>query len=171
MPSKLPAILVGGVSMGLLIVFVRFIPLLGECLACLAIAAAGVIAVWKYTNDHRLTVSGGQGAGMGAMAAIVAGITDALVGLVLNMMGLAVGLGAMRDQAIEALEQGGYDPEAIDMMEEIFQADWFIPAVLACSLLLYIFIGAIGGAIGAASFKKGGDEGEATSPKPGQPRV
>jgi len=154
MKEKLPSILLGGAVVGVANVPVSQIPVVGGCLACLLYIGAGMLAVWHYTNTHRVTLPGGQGAAMGLLAGIVA----ALLGGVLAI--LLIQLGVLPDP-IAAMEASGQlsqmPPEQAEMALRI--ARMFAgPLGLLIGAVIGGLIGLIGGVIGAATFKKGPSE-------------
>lgn len=166
MPSKTQSILIAGVSMAVVAALVGFFPVVGGCLTCVAVLAAGLIAVWHYTDTYNLTITGGTGAGMGAAAGAVMTVVGILLGLVLAVLGLQPGFGEGRRQALQGLEDSGLDPEQLDQFSGIIESAAFPLVIVACTLVVYLILGAIGGAIGAAVFKKGGDAPSATTAAP-----
>ncbi len=164
MPSKVQSILLGGVSMGVAVAIFNFIPVVGGVLCCVAVIGAGVLAVWHYTNTYHLTITGGAGAGMGVLAAIVAAVVSSLLNALFTLVGLAPGWGEMREQMMEGMQRGAGDPEQMETFRQLFESVWFVPGIILCSIVIYALLGAIGGAIGAASFKQGGDTPAAETP-------
>lgn len=161
MPSKTQSILLAGVAIGVAAALFAIIPVAGGCLACIAYLGGGVLAVWHYTNTHQLTLSGGQGAGLGALAAVTAGIVATLLGYLFSAIGLTPSFQEMMQQQFAA---GNMDPAQRDQILALFESPLVIAGMILLGLIINAIIGAIGGAIGASLFKKGRDpqEGAAT---------
>lgn len=137
----------------------------GSSFACLAVLLIGVVVVWYHTNQTGDAVSGGDGAAMGAGAAAVMVVVESIV------QGLLMGLGLVptyADKQQEALRQLDQLPaEQAEIARSIIEWDWLIPATLGCTLLVYVVVGAISGAIGAAIFKSDdADASPADEPRP-----
>lgn len=157
MSEKNLSVLIGGLAGGLLAILLT-IPqnqFLG-CLACLCYVGCGLVAVWHYTNTNSLTISGGEGAGMGALAGIVGGVVASLLGWLFRLIGLLPGA----EEAIRQLEESGQ----LDQMDEstaefMYQLTEFSTGIggAVLGVVIALILGVIGGAIGAAVFKKGGD--------------
>lgn len=171
MPSKTQSILIGGVSMAVAAALLGLVPVVGGCLTCVAVLGAGLVAVWHYTETYNLTITGGTGAGMGLAAAVVLGLVDLLIGFVLAAVGLQPGFGEGRQAALQGLQNSGLEPEQLEQARQIVESPLFVPGIIACTLLVYALLGAIGGAIGAASFKKGGDAPAATTAPRSEPAL
>jgi hypothetical protein len=154
MPSKTQSILLAGVAIGVAAALFSLIPMAGSCLACIAYLCAGLLAVWHYTNTHQVTITGGQGAGIGALAGIVAMIVASILGYLFMAIGLAPN---WQDMMMQQLEASGMDPEQQEQMAEFFSSPLVWVGFILLGLVLYAIIGAIGGAIGASVFKKGRD--------------
>lgn len=154
MPSKSQSILLAGAAIGVAATILGLIPVIGSCLACVAYIGAGIMAVWHYTDRHHLTLSGAQGAGMGALAGIVA----MAVGGVLSFLFMSLGLTPPLRQIIaDQLDVSGMDSSQADQIMEMASSPLFIIGIVLVALVIYAILGAIGGAIGASLFKKGGD--------------
>lgn len=154
MPSKLQSILLAGVAVGVASSLFNLIPVAGSCFACLAYLAAGVLAVWHYTNNHRLTISGGQGAGLGALAGIAAMVVATGLSYLFSVIGLTLG---WREQMLQQFEASDMDPAMQDQIMGYFESPFIWVAMILMGVVIYGIIGAIGGAIGASIFKKGQD--------------
>ncbi|MDX1439915.1 MAG: DUF4199 family protein [Rubricoccaceae bacterium] len=160
MPSKTQSIIVGAlvyVVLGLLIQFLFIGTTLGGVLGCLVLLSAGLIAVWHYTSTHSVTIAGGQGAGMGALAGFAGAIIGGLLGYLL------ISLGVMDDPmeaALAQMESQGLSDEQIE--QGMAMAERFSNPVISMVIgsALGAILGAISGAVGALIFKKGGDEDE-----------
>ncbi len=160
MPDKKQSILLGGLISGLLstsyLGFINF-------LCCLGVIAGALAAVWHYTSTNELTIKTGEGAGMGALA----GLVGYFVGNILTM--LLMSMGVRHDLAANqfVLDRFGENmpPEQYDMMvaqiEKPFTLVGWVSEnmlTLVISALVVVAMGAIGGALGAKMFKKGGDD-------------
>ncbi len=155
MSDKLTSALIGGLAGGLLgAVLTLFQNPVLNGLACLALIVAGMVAVWHYTGEHAVTLTGGQGVGLGALAGAAGGVISGLLGLFFRFVGVLPG-------PMEQLEESG----AMDQMEGGalgFMEFMAGPAGQALGLVIGVvfgvILGLIGGAIGAAVFKKGEQE-------------
>ncbi len=167
MPSKVPSIVVGAavaVIIGVVTQFVTTGPAMGNqvlsgvmgCLACLAYAIAGVVAVYHYTNTHGLTISPGSGAGLGALAAVAGALVAYLIGLLLQTVGVMPSADEMMQMQMELMRDQGMSEEQIEQVGQ-FAGMSQGPIAIAIAVVVGAILGAIGGAIGAAMFKKGGD--------------
>ena len=156
MPGKTQSIVLGGVVAAVLgaLAAILNIPVLSNCLGCLAYLAAGLIAVWHYVETYTLTISGGTGAGMGAGAGAVAGIVGALISFVLQAIGLVPSFSQGIDQAIS---QGQLPADQAETVRAVFESPFFYVGIIVFALIIGAIMGAIGGAIGASVFKRGGD--------------
>ncbi len=171
MPSKAQSVLIGGVSMAVVAAIVGFFPVVGGCLTCVAVLASGLIAVWHYTSTYDLTLTGGAGAAMGAAAGVVVTIVGIVLNFVLAALGLRPGFGEGRRAALQGLEDSGLEPEQLDQFRGLIESAAFPVVIIVCTLLVYVILGAIGGAIGAASFKKGGDTPTTTAAPSSEPTL
>ncbi|MEM8488995.1 MAG: hypothetical protein AAF564_25845 [Bacteroidota bacterium] len=154
MPSKTQSIILGGAIVGVLSPLIGLIPVVGGCISCLGYTIAGVVAVWHYTSTHELTIAGGSGAGMGALAGIVTALVGGLVSYVLIALDVAPGM----EQVMEGFaESGALDDEQLeDIADFIFSPVAYL-AFMGVGAIIGAILGAIGGAIGASVFKKGGE--------------
>ena len=164
MPSKSQSILLGGVAMGVVAAALSLVPIAGSCLSCIAILGAGALAVWHYTDTYDLTLTGGRGAGMGALAGIVAAIASSLLGFLL----VTIGVAPDPMEAMQAAQANGQ--EMPEWLLDFYSGSTFYVVGLVISVVVGATAGAIGGAIGAAVFKKGG-ETPTTTPPPTEPTV
>lgn len=160
MPSKSQSILLAGAAIGVAATILALIPVIGSCLACITYIGGGVLAVWHYTDRHQLTLSGAQGAGMGALAGIVAMAVAGILQFLFMSMGLTP---PFREVIADQLDTSGMDPAQADQILAMASSPLFIVGVVLVALVVYAILGAIGGAIGASLFKKGGDFFEDTS--------
>lgn len=154
MPDKTPSILLAGIAVGVAATVLNLVPVVGSCLACLAYIGAGLLAVWHYTDRHRITLKGGQGAGIGALAGLVAMVTASLLQFVFMMIGVQPSL---REMVSDQLDMSGLDPAQVEQIMNMVESPFFIVGILLVATVIYAILGAIGGAIGASLFKRGGD--------------
>lgn len=152
MPDKTQSILLAGISVGIAAAVLALIPSIGGCIACLAYLAAGVVAVWHYTDRHQLTVRGGPGAGLGALAGIAAGIVAFLLQLLFQSVGLMPNWRVAMEQQFE---RSGMDPAQIEEITQMFSSPLVMIGIILAGLVIDAALGAIGGAIGASMFKRG----------------
>lgn len=166
MPNKSQSILLSGSAIGVAGVMAGLIPVAGGCLACVLYVVAGVGAVWHYTDRHQLTIKGGQGLSLGALAALVA----SAIQMILNMLFEAIGIKpGWREEARRQLEDSGMDPAQMDQMLELFSSPFAYVGMILIGLVVAVILGGIGGAIGANVFKRepsffeGGIDSDASS--------
>lgn len=152
MPAKTQSVLLAGLAMGLAAAVVSLLPAVGGCIACFLYFGAGLMAVWHYANTHGVTISGREGAGMGALAGIIAGTVAGLISLVLMAADLQP---TFREAMEQQMEASGMDPAQMEQLEAMFESPLFILAVVVIGLTIDAIVGAIGGAVGASTFKKG----------------
>ena len=154
MPSKTQSILLGGAIVGVLSPLIALIPVVGGCISCFGYTIAGLVAVWHFTSTHELTIAGGSGAGMGALAGIVTALIGGAVSYVLVELGIAPGM----DQVMEGLaESGAMDDDQLEEIADFIYSPVAYLAFMGVGAIFGAILGAIGGAIGASVFKKGGE--------------
>ncbi len=164
MSAKQQSILLGGAVVALLSTsYLSFI----NYLCCLGVIIGAVVAVWHYTSTNSLTVKPGEGAVMGLMA----GVVGALIALVLNYVIMQMGirhdqamLNVLMDSFRDAMPPEQYD-ELVRQRDQPLRLGSYLASGMIGVLVSGLF-GAIGGAIGAAMFKKGtdGPTGEVSGP-------
>ena len=158
MPSKNQSILLGAlvsVVLGTILAFIAYSGgtaglFLGGCGGCLAAFVGPVVAVWHYTNTHRLTIPAGSGAGLGALT----GLTGAALSWVITFLFRAIGVFPTAEEWQRTTQEmfGQEGAEVPDMSGSIFSSPI---GELVIGLLIGAIVGAIGGAIAASIFKKG----------------
>jgi len=156
MPDSKQSIILGGIVTGILSTsYLGFI----NWLCCLGVIIGALVTVWHYTDTNEITIPTGKGATLG--------ISGALVGLVIAtiMNFILVKAGINADTAVQEFFINKFGdqmpPEQLESMEaEIMRDKTILDYVkgLAIGGLTFTAFGAIGGAIGAKMFKKGGDE-------------
>ena len=97
---------------------------------------------------------------MGALAGIVAMAVAGILQFLFMSMGLTP---PFREVIADQLDTSGMDPAQADQILAMASSPLFIVGVVLVALVVYAILGAIGGAIGASLFKKGGDFFEDTS--------
>ncbi len=125
-------------------------------LACLAYIVSGLIAVWHYTTEHSLTLSGKEGVLLGMWSGVVATI----VGTALYYLLVALNVLPTKEEAI-AEARAEMEAAGVEGAETATQFIELMYGVggLAIGLVLAVGWGIAGGAIGRAVWKKGGDDG------------
>jgi hypothetical protein len=130
------------------------LPIVGaaNCCCCLWIVSGGALASYLEVQQKNRTLTGGEGAGVGALA----GVIGAFVWLPIVAV-LAVVLGPIQRAILEEIVRNARDmpPEARDVLENMGQRG------VGGYLLLFLFqlvggslFAAIGGILGAMYFKK-----------------
>lgn len=155
MPSRTQSILIGGLVVGALSTSVLSVI---NLLCCAGVIIGAVVGVWHYTETYQITIESGQGALIGAMAGIVGAILAGIFNQLLVVVGLdfAGDMRAMMEQFSQMQGDAGMTfDEQMQMME---QGSWaFMLLGTVFNMVLYGIFGAVGGAIGASVFQKGGD--------------
>lgn len=154
MPDKTQSILLAGLAIGVAATVLGLVPGVGGCLACATYIGAGMLAVWHYTDRHRLTLQGGQGAGIGALAGVVAMVTASILQFVLMATGVQP---SFREAIADQLDASGLDPAQVEQFMSMVESPFFVVGMILVGLVVYAILGAIGGAIGASVFKRGGE--------------
>lgn len=154
MNPKQQSILLGAAIVALLSTsYLSFI----NCLCCLGVILGAVVSVWHYTETNALTIKPGEGAVMGLAAAIIGSI----VAIFLNYILISIGIrhdAALIDGMINMFGDA-MNPDQLDELRAQTQETAGFGSHLLNGLLgaaIAGIFGAIGGAIGAAMFKKGG---------------
>lgn len=151
MPNKSQSVLLAGGAAGIAAILAAFIPTVGDCLACLLYVGAGMAAVWHYTDRHQLTMKGGQGLSLGALAGLAAGVVQTVLDQLLVAMGVKPG---WQEEMREGFERSGMDPAQMDQFAEWFSSPLAYLGIIVIGLVLGAIAGGIGGAIGANIFKR-----------------
>lgn len=169
MPSKTQSVLVGGLIAAVIGTVVSVVqqlsgasdpmnqnPILGMIfglLGCMVMIASGVIAVWHYTSENELTIKPKQGVGIG----VLAGLIYAVAAMVLAWLLVLVNVIPSPEETMEMLrESGAFDAPGAEQgaaIAEIMVTYGWIVFVLIGGVIM----GLVGGAIGAALFKRGPD--------------
>lgn len=166
MQTKLPSILLGGLAVGLITTVLsvfsqpgsgnQTMGLVMSCVVCLAYVGAGLIAVWHYTNTQRLTLPAGEGVLLGLMAGVVAALVGALLGVLLRTLGITPSPEEVWAQLEASGQFDNVPPESLETSRKMMEM-MMGPVGYAIALVFGAIAGLVGGAIGAAVFKKGGE--------------
>lgn len=155
MSAKQQSILLGGAVVALLstsyLSFINF-------LCCLGVIAGALVAVWHYASTNQLTIKPGEGAVMGLLAGVVGGAIALVLNYILIQIGIRHDL-AITDWMLDAFRDSMPPDQYREMMDQR-NAPVTIGSYLGSGmigLLVSGIFGAIGGAIGAAIFKKGSE--------------
>lgn len=127
-------------------------------LCCVGIIGSGVYAVYRYTSDTGTTITGGEGASLGFKAGLIGALIGLLLTFLLRMIGIRDDL-TLSNYLLNN-PPAGFPPEALDQFAA--QADlpvWKKTFTIGglFGLLFSGALAALGGAIGASMFKKGGE--------------
>ncbi len=156
MPNKTESILLVGVIAGLVGVLASFIPMAGQFVGCLAYIGAGLLVVWHYTDKHSLTLSSGQGIGLGVLTCLAAFVT----GFVLDMLLRATAIKpSLQEEILQGVEQGGTDISQLGWYGEFIMSPSYVFVIFGIGLLVSLLLGLVGGLIGSKMFKKGEEGG------------
>ena len=156
MPDTKQSLILGALVSGIL--STSYLSLI-NLLCCMGVIAGALVAVWHYTETNELTIPTGKGAGMGAVAAIGGAAIALVLNLVLIQMGIRHDLAFAEFMMNRLGDQ--MPPEQLESLEAQLEAPFELGPYLLNGLLGFAIsgaFGAIGGAIGAKVFKKGGDE-------------
>ncbi len=166
MPSRVPSALMGGLAAALLVIIFNYLSSTGGfppnpvygCFACLSYLICGLVAVWHYTTEHSLTLTGGQGIVLGLLSGVFAGAIAALVGYVLMALGVLPG----PEQMIEEMERSGIldqpGSSITKRMLEMTRGPIGLVVSVVQGSVSGAIMGLISGAIGRAIWKKGEEE-------------
>ena len=156
MPSKQQSIILGGLVAGLL--STSYLGLI-NMLCCAGVIIGAVVAVWHYTDTNEITITAGQGAVLGLLAAIFGWVISLVLNYVLIKAGIRSDL--VFTQFIVDRFGDSMPPEQYDQIVDSMTSEMSLAKYLGNSIwgvLFSVVFGAVGGAIGAVIFKKGGDE-------------
>ncbi len=153
MPNKKESILLVGVITGLVVVLASFIPTAGDIIGCLAYIGAGMLVVWHYVDKHSVTLTGGQGIGLGVLACLAASVTSLVLDAALRALAIKP---SWQEEMRQSMEQGGAD---ISQLGGFMTSPGFLVVMIGIGLvLLSVIAGVIGGVIGSKVFKGGEEE-------------
>ena len=163
MPSKTQSILLGAALYTVLSLITGFIALnsgqvgqsLTGLLCCLVAIGSPMLAVWHYTNEYKLTLPAGPGAGMGALVVLIGGAVSYGIQRILQATGAFPTDEEIIERTRDQLAAQGLEPEQIEQFMGFAEMSSGVTGFLV-NLVVAIVIGAIGGILGAIIFKKGG---------------
>ena len=150
MPNKTESIFLVGVITGLVGVLASFIPAAGDIVGCLAYLGAGLLVVWHYVDKHSVTLSSGQGIGLGVLTCLVAFVTGFVLDLLLRTTGIKPSL---QEEIRQGVEQSGADPAQLGWYGEFIMSPSYIFVILGIGLVISVLLGLLGGLIGSKMFK------------------
>lgn len=158
MPNKTQSILLVGVIAGLVGVLASFIPAAGDFIACLAYIGAGMLVVWHYVDNNKVTLTGGQGIGLGVLTCIAAYITGLILDVLLRALAIKP---SWQEEMRRGMEQGGADMAQLGGFGEFMTSPGFVVVMMGIGLIFSVIAGVIGGVIGSKLFKRGEEEEKA----------
>ena len=166
MPPKFTSALMGALAATVVILIFNYLSNMGGfppnpvygCLACLSYMVCGLVAVWHYTSEHSVTLSGSQGVVLGLYSGLLAGVLVAVLAFMLIQLGVFPG----PEQMLEEMEQSGVldAPGAgfTRRMIEMSQGPLGLLFGVVQGCIGGGILGLTGGAIGRAIWKKGEEE-------------
>ena len=140
---------------GLFIGVLSALPVVGaaNCCCCLWIVSGGGLAAYLEAQQQNRTLTGGQGAAVGALA----GVIGAFVWLPIVAM-VAVVLGPFQEAMLEEIVRNARDmpPEAREILENMGGSRGFAGYILLFFFQLVVgsMFAALGGLLGAMYFRK-----------------
>jgi hypothetical protein len=159
MNEKIKTAVLVGLGLGVLLIITgvlgAYLPFLG-CCNCLWPIGAGILAVWMYVNKSPVRVTPGDGAMMGALAALVGGLLYCVIGVPLSYM---LNSAAMEAQLDQLRNQGIQIPD--------FGLVVFVIVSGVLFFIIGIIMGLIGGLIGVPIFERRKGGPGAPPPPPG----
>ena len=166
MPSKTTSILIGAAVYAVVGAIMTFLATrgglaaaaLGGCGACLAAFAGPVTAVWHYVTTYRLTLPAGSGAGLGAVTGLVGAAFSTLLTYALRALNVLPTVAEAAEIQRQMMIDAGLDAAQVDAQLQAGQAMSGPLVEIGLAVVAGLIVGAIGGAIAAAAFKRG--EGE-----------
>ena len=152
MSKKIESILLVGVIAGLVGVLASFIPQAGDFISCIAYIGAGMLAVWHYADKHSVTLTGGQGIGLGVLTCIAAYVTGFVLDAALRALAIKP---SWQEEMRQGIEQGGADMSQLGGFGEFMMSPGFLAVAVVMGLVFSVIAGVIGGVIGSKLFKRG----------------
>ncbi len=157
-PDSFNAIL-WGAAVTAIISLLPYISLINT-LCCLGIMIGGAVTIFQYTNEYQLTMRGGEGFKLGALAGLLGGMVYFVIFTALQVL-FNYQLNAEETMNL-MMALIGSDPQVREQMEEAFRKQKLEGVTMSTiligfisTLIVYPIAGGIGGAIGAAVFRKG----------------
>lgn len=150
MGGRVQPALLGGLFIGVL----STLPVIniGNVCCCLWVISGGALAAWLLQQQQAEPITGADGALIGLMA----GITGAFVGALLQIP-VEIWFGPIQREWIERLMQGQGDvpPQFMEMLNRPMSAASVV-ADLIFRLVSYVIFGMLGGVLGVAIFRRKG---------------
>ena len=160
MPPKLTSAIIGGVAGALTVAAFQILQYtvhdIFGIVVCLAYLVCGLVAVWHYTNEHEVTLTGGEGVTLGMLAGVVGGLVSSLLSQALLMAGIIPSKEEAIELALADVPEGAEGAGFVVQMMD-FMYGW---GGMAVGIVIGVLFGLIGGAIGRAIWKRGEDEDE-----------
>ena len=150
MPNKTESIFLVGVIAGLVGLLASFIPAAGDIVGCLASIGAGMLVVWHYVDKHNVTLSSGQGIGLGVLTCLVAGVTGFALDFLLRTTGIKP---SWQEEIRQGIEQGGTNMAQLGWFGEFMMSPYVVFAGFGIGLVISALLGLVGGLIGSKMFK------------------
>jgi hypothetical protein len=171
-PTKSLASLYGGI----VIATISSVPGLNliNCLCCAGIMLGGLVAVFIYSREltpEAPPLSASDGVQLGALSGVIAAFLSLILHLVVYALFGNIAERIIYDMLHSILDAANVPPESLQMFEELFHRALergLTPLVaffsLVQDLIIYTLFGLLGGLIGYALFKKGGQQTQPASP-------
>jgi hypothetical protein len=172
MSTKQESILYGGIVVAIL--STSYLGLINT-LCCLGVMTGGAVSVWHFTTTQQLTIPSGDGASLGASAALV----GLAISLVLNFLLMKVGLGSdtVFTNFLQSVVGDMMTAEQMDEFERQLEhqrrrsfVEYLFNAGTLLNVVIFPLFGAVGGAFGASLFKyepESGQDNPSDSVEPG----
>jgi hypothetical protein len=157
MTPRTQSILLSGAAIAVIATLVGLLqqPILVFCASCLVVLGGGLLATWHYTGTNNVTITPGQGAGMGALTGVTAALISVALGAILTAAGILPEPAEAMQRAFEQQGGAGLSPEQEDAVLNFVRSPFYYVLVALFSAMIYAIGGAIGGAIGANLFRRG----------------
>ena len=159
--------LIGGVLLGIL----SAVPVLNlaNCLCCAWVVGGGVLSAHLYVKNSSIRVSLGSGVALGMLTGAIGAIVNTLFNIPFQIVLQRLGSG-FGEPMREILDQvPNLPPETRQVLEDAFNSSGGIgvPLIILSGfflLVIYSFMGMLGGAIGVALFeqRRPGEESDPT---------
>lgn len=169
MPDQKQSIVLGALITALLGVLLAFFTqgggqvssaVAGLAACCLAPIAGALMAVWHFTDTHSVTLGTGEGAKLGAVAAAVGSVLSSALTYLFRLLGIFPGPEEQVEMMRERMFEQGMTEEQVNQALEMSQ-NFMSPVAqigfVIAAIFIFAIVGAAGGALGSALFKKGGD--------------
>jgi hypothetical protein len=125
----------------------------GNCCCCLWIVSGGAIAAYLQVQQQNRSLTGGEGAAVGALAGVIGAFVWLPIAGVVAML-----LGPLQEMVVEQILQNATDmpPQAREFLERMGEDEGVVGYVLAFVFQLFVgsVFASIGGVLGAMYFKR-----------------